>query len=105
MSSQKMATMLIIIVTTALKLVYINILMFKNYIEFMLETHKHFRHSCVVYSRHLLALKGTAKLESNLDNALILSGICHHSFFQNSKESLGLSFFKLLYFKESILYY
>lgn len=102
-----MAAMLMIIVTTALKPVHINILMFKNYIEFMLETHEHFRHSCVVHSRHLLALKGTAKLESNLDNDLILklSGICHYPFFQNSKESIGLSSFKVLYFKKSILYY
>lgn len=46
MSSQKMAAMLIIIVTTALKLVYINILMFKNYTEFMLETHEHFSTAC-----------------------------------------------------------
>lgn len=39
----------------------------------MPETHKNFRHSCVVHSRHLLVLKGTAKLKSlTLTNNLTL---------------------------------
>lgn len=68
-----MAAMLIIIAKTFKIHVYINSLMFKNYIQFMPETHINFRPSCVVHSRHLLILNGTAKLKSlTLTNNLTL---------------------------------